>query len=169
MSGAGSEPLYRDVQRRKPWFAWPVILPLAAFGWWMFIQQIVLRIPFGTSPPPDSVVWLMWGILGIFGPGIVWLLRLTIDVRTDEVVVRYRPLLVKRFAISEIESAEAVMFRPMRDWLGWGIRWMPGKGWAYTISGDRGVALRFRDGGRVLIGARDAEGVAEVITNAPGA
>jgi len=135
----------------------------------MFVQQIVLGIPIGTSPPPDSAVWLMWGMLGIVGPGIVWLLRLTIEVRTDEVVVRYRPLLVKRFRMSEIESVEAVTYRPMRDWLGWGIRWLPWKGWAYTISGDRGVVLRFRDGGRVLIGARDPEGVAGVIASVLGA
>ncbi len=149
--------VHRDVQTKKPWFAWPIIIGVAAIGWWGFIEQIVMGQPWGNKPAPNAVIWVIWIACGVLTPLFMMMLRLIIEVRTDAVVIRYIPIWTKRIPIEAIESAEAVTFHPMRDWAGWGIRWRPGGGWAYTISGDRGVELQLKDGKKKLVGARDAD------------
>lgn len=155
--------VHRDVQTTKPWFAWPLILGIAAIAWWGFIEQIVMGQPWGTKPAPNAALWVIWIACGLFTPLFLFVLRLIIDVRTDDVIIRYIPIWTKRIPIEQIESAEAVTFRPIGDWAGWGIRWRPGGGWAYTISGNQGVQLQLKDGKKKLLGARDAEALEAAI------
>ena len=155
--------VHRDVQTRKPWFAWPVVLGVAAVAWWGFIEQIVMGQPWGSKPAPNAVLWVIWLACGVFTPLFMLTLRLIIEVRPDEVLVRYIPVWKKRIAMDEIASAESVTFHPMRDWAGWGIRWRAGGGWAYTISGNEGVQLQLNDGKKRLLGARDANALEAAI------
>ncbi|NNE39410.1 MAG: hypothetical protein HKN14_00665 [Marinicaulis sp.] len=63
---------------------------------------------------------------------------------------------------SDIESAEQVTYRPLRDYGGWGFR-VSGKGKAYNMRGDRGVKLTLKDGGRVLVGSQREQELAQAI------
>jgi hypothetical protein len=55
-----------------------------------------------------------------------------------------------------------VAFRPIMEYGGWGIR-RGANGWAYNVSGNRGVRLVFRDGSTFLIGSQRAEELELVI------
>ena len=57
-------------------------------------------------------------------------------------------------------------YRPILDYGGWGIRWGPGKGWAYNVSGNRGVQLELLDGKQLLIGSQNPEKLAQMIGKA---
>ena len=77
--------------------------------------------------------------------------------------IRYVPLTSRRIPFGEIERFEARTYSPIREYGGWGLR-----GWgmdrrAYNVSGNRGVELTLRDGGRVMIGSQRSEELAQAI------
>ena len=72
------------------------------------------------------------------------------------------PLYRRRIRLADITAAEAVMYSPIAEYGGWGIRgW--GKNTALNARGNRGVRLTLRDGRRVLIGSQRPDELAEAL------
>ncbi len=163
---ADPDPLLIDRSRRLPVVALVAILIVTVLGWWLIIQQGLLGIPLGGRPVPDALVWVLGPLLGLGGPLLLGLLELRVVVRAAEVVVHFGPFVVRRIDTATILGVEPVRYRPICGGGGWGVRWRPGGGWAYTLSGDRGVRLELTEGARVLIGAEDAQTLADAIERA---
>ena len=79
-------------------------------------------------------------------------LRMKTTVTPEGVTVSYG-FLSTRVALSDIARAQAVVYRPVRDYGGWGIRGF-GNRRAWNARGDRGVLLVRRDGSTLLIGSQ---------------
>jgi hypothetical protein len=81
---------------------------------------------------------------------------LTIRMRTtvsgDSVTVRYGLLGTLVVPLQDIAKAEALEYRPVRDYGGWGWRGF-GRRRAVTARGNRGVLMTRRDGSTVLVGS----------------
>jgi len=81
-------------------------------------------------------------------------LRMRTTVTPQELTVRYGPLGTVRVPVREIARAEAVSYRPVRDYGGWGMR-----GWgarrAVNARGNRGVLVIRVDGSTLLVGSQD--------------
>ena len=92
-----------------------------------------------------SVVFLV--LLGVLT------LHQTTTVGTDAVTVRFGFLYSTRIPLTEIARAEAVTYRPIRDYGGWGIRGM-GRRRALNTRGNLGVLVTRADGSTVLIGSQ---------------
>ncbi len=161
--GAGDELLYREVQTRKPWWVWILVVGLGGLIWTGFWIQIVLGRPVGTNPAPDAVMWILLLLMGVAFPAFVVSLRLIVEVRASEVVLRYIPLWRKRIPLGSVRGAAACQYQPIADYMGWGIRYMPGKGWAWTISGNQGVRLELAGERKLLIGSRRPDDLADAI------
>lgn len=107
-----------------------------------------------TAPADDSRWWLALPVLvlaaiyGLFTP-------MTVEVSSEEVAVRFGHVGWPgwSFQIAEIEDAQVVTFRPMRDFGGWGIR-RGRDGFCLNERGNTGV--RFRHAGRAYIIGSDA-------------
>ena len=80
-------------------------------------------------------------------------LRQTTTVAEDAVTVRFGPFYRMRIPFSEIAHAEAVFYRPVRDFGGWGIRGF-GRRRALNTRGNLGVLVTRADGSTVLIGSQ---------------
>lgn len=82
----------------------------------------------------------------------------------DREGVRIKTLyFVRRFiSYTDIVTAEAVTYRPLGDFGGWGYR-LSANGKAYNMRGDRGVQLTLVDGGRVLIGSQRPDALAAAL------
>ena len=157
---------FREVQHVSQWWVWAIVGGIALTGWWAFIEQIVMGRPWGNRPAPDAMVVLIWLVFGLGLPVVTMWMRLIIRVSGDTLHVRYVPFRKRDIPLSEIAVAESKRYHPMRDYLGWGIRWMPRKGWVYSISGDRGVQLVFTNGRKLLLGSRKPIQLAEAIHTA---
>ncbi len=127
-------------------------------GWMLFLMGLILMVA-GLTLAVDPV-----GAIGLPLVGIVFVLvgfcfgSLTVRDEGDALAVRYGPLPVfrKRLAYSEMTDA-----RPGRSTLidGWGIHWIPGRGWIYNLWGFG--CVRIQMGKRtVRIGIDDVEGLA---------
>ncbi len=72
------------------------------------------------------------------------------------------PLYRRRIAHTEIASAEAVTYRPLADYGGWGIRGV-GRNVALNARGNCGVRLTLRDGRIVLVGSQMPDALANAL------
>ena len=80
---------FREEQRFRQWWIWLLILPLAAFGWWALVQQIVLGQPFGSNPGPDWVIWLVWLLVGIGFPALFATMRMVVSVEQNQIRIQH--------------------------------------------------------------------------------
>ena len=147
--------LFREVQRFRQLWLWFIVLAISAIAIYSMIQQLVLGRPFGNNPGPDALVLVVGILFGLALPGLFYTLNLTTEVREDGFYYRLFPfhLSFRRINGSEILRHEAVSYRPLRDFGGWGIRYgVAGK--AYNVSGSRGVQLHLIDGRHILIGSQ---------------
>jgi hypothetical protein len=156
-------PLYRESQRlRQAWVIGLALTP-AFVAWYVFIGQVVLGRTVGNNPAPDWAVWLIFALVGVGLPAALFTIRLIVDVTDAAVTVRFGSLVVRWVSLGEVQSAKVVKYRPLRQFWGWGIRWSPHDGWAYTASGNHGVRVTLNDGRSLLIGSQRPGELAESI------
>jgi hypothetical protein len=162
-------PLFVEEQRFRQWWLWLIMAGPVGVAWYGFWRQLVRGEPFGNNPAPDWAMWLVWLGAGILLPWILYSVALRAEVRPNTVVIRFItplfPLFRKTIELDRILSVEAVAYRPLREYGGWGIR-RGAKGWAYSVSGNRGVRLKMKEGAGVLIGSRQHEQLARAIEQA---
>jgi hypothetical protein len=137
---------FREVQQfRQPWLWIPMLVGVPVFIWIM-----LSRVPAAPVAFIGPCLYLV--IVAMF-----FLAKLVTEVDDTEVRARFVFLFgKKRIPFAEIASAEAVAYRPIREYGGWGLR-RGANGWAFNVSGDRGVLLKLRKGGTFLIGSQRAE------------
>jgi hypothetical protein len=155
--------VFREEQRFRQWWVWGIVAVVAAVAWWGLIQQIVLNKPFGNNPGPDWVVWVLWAVIGLGLPVLFVFIRLVIEVTTDAVVIRYRPLMKRSILLADIEQAKARAYNAVKEYGGWGVKGWSFKNVAYNVSGGHGVELTLRDGRRVMLGSQRSDELAQAI------
>jgi hypothetical protein len=141
-----ANPRFREVQRfRQPWI-WALLGGLA-----------LLLLVLGP---------ISWGGVAIIGAIAVLLysLRLQTEVRADGIYIKMWPLhrSFRQISWSEIERYESKRYKPIREFGGWGIRWMPGK-LAYNVRGNRGVWIERTNRNAVLVGSQHPEELVKAI------
>ena len=89
----------------------------------------------------------------------------TTRVEGDGVTVSLGFLYRTRVSFVEVARAEAVSYRPIRDYGGWGIRGF-GRRRALNTRGDQGVLLTRVDGSTLLIGSQKPRELLAALTRA---
>jgi hypothetical protein len=111
----------------------------------------------GTALFEESQTFPPWiyliGVVVVAILAVVMTLRQTTSVTPSEVTVRFGFLYRTQIPLAEIRQAEAVQYRPVKDYGGWGIRGF-GKKRALNTRGNRGVLLTKADGSTLLIGSQ---------------
>lgn len=168
---------FQERQRfRQPWL-WILLLcigtgQIGLFAYGLY-QQLYLQKPWGNNPLSDAGLVTIAIVIAAFFLAILllfFLLELRVHVDADGVHVRFRPFFRKRIALESIVRCEARTYRPILEYGGWGIRWsLTGRGWAYNVSGDRGVQLELVDGKCILIGSQRPNDLADAISQAKSA
>ncbi len=121
--------------------------------------------PFGQEPAPT---WLLAGsaaVCFVIPLAITFFAsRLEVEIRRDSMLAAFGPvrLLRRTIGYDEIASIEAVTYRPIRDFGGWGIRFRPGKT-AWIVRGNRAVRLSLANEKDFYIGSRFPHRLAERI------
>jgi hypothetical protein len=95
----------------------------------------------------------------------VMTMRQTTTVTSDAVSVRFGFLYRTTIPLAEVRQAEAVVYRPIAHYGGWGIRGF-GKKRALNSRGNRGVLLTRSDGSTMLIGSQKPRELLEALARA---
>jgi hypothetical protein len=149
---------FQETQRfRQTWLLILMSIPVLIFIWG-FIQQIILGQPFGNHPISDLA---LIGALLCFIFFYYWFIQiLRLEFIVDEFGIHYqfKGIHWKQYHLKweEIESAQAITYKPLREYGGWGIRYgFNGK--AYSVSGNKGIQVLTKGGARILFGTLRSE------------
>ena len=158
-----TDALFTEAQRfKQPWI-WLILIGISALSWWMFIQQVLLGRPFGDDPASDEGAIIIFIAFGLAFPLFMASLALRTEVDAEGIKVRFYPLTrTHMIPFSEISSCRIRRYSALREFGGWGIRY-GASGKAYNVSGDMGLEMKLRDGGRLMIGTQRAEELESVI------
>jgi hypothetical protein len=145
---------------------WLIVIFCVGLGWWSFIQQVVLGIPFGNNPAPDYIMWIIVILIGIVLPVFLLSIKMITTVSPENIIIRFSPLKTRIINVNDIVSFSMITYKPIRDYGGWGIRWNPKKGIAYNVSGNKGVKIKLIDSKSVLIGSQKADELEQALKQA---
>lgn len=153
-----SEVFFKEEQRFRQLWLWAIIILASIIPWIGMIFQVILGHKFGNNPGPDWLIILMWLVFGIGLPIFFYSLKLITEVRKDGIYLRYFPFhrKFKIYQYKEIESYMAREYKPIREYGGWGIRYVIG-GIAYNVYGNKGVQLILKSKKKILIGTQKPE------------
>ncbi len=137
---------YREVQRYDLW----VDLLVLGMGLIMPIAILISSREIKEAFVAVFVALLMGLIWTAMGP-------MTTVIDGEALRVRFGLLTLYRrsFPFETIESAEVVIYNPIREYGGWGIRGIPVT--CLNARGNRGVKLQLKDGKSMLIGSQNPE------------
>ena len=160
-----SDVIYREIQQFRQTLLWIGLLPSSLlvailFSYGMF-QQLVLGVPWGDRPMPDTGLAIFGPLMLLIAIGVPFLLYITkliTVVDREGIYIRYFPFLQKTISFKNLNNYRVRTY----DAISWGIQWNK-NGWAYTVSGDRGVELELTNGRRLLIGSQQPEMLVQAI------
>ena len=174
---SGSTVRFAEVQHfRQVWF-WLILggsaaLTAGIFGHGLYVQLVEGRT-WGNTPMSDTALIVTASLVFLLEGGLIALFaaaHLRTEVRDDGLYLRFVPfhLSFHRLPLADVAHVEAVTYRPIMDYGGWGIRYSWGssggkKSKAYNISGNRGVKLTYYAGNHLLIGSQRPEDLAAAI------
>lgn len=159
--------LFQEKQRFRQFGLWTMVLGLAAIFWVGFIYQVLLGGAFGHNPVSDVEFSVLFAVVGIGLPLFFYKMSLTTEVLPGLLQVRFSPFHLKpvRVPLHLVRNYEEVVYSPISDYGGWGIRW-GGSGQAYNMSGNEGVRLLFYHKKPLLIGSQKAHDLYQAIRQA---
>jgi len=161
---------------RQVWF-WLIlggsaVLTAGIFGHGLYVQFVQGR-PWGDRPMSDTALIVTASLMFLLEAGLIALFaaaHLRTEVRNDGLYLRFVPfhLSSHRLPLADVAQVEAITYRPIMDYGGWGIRYSwgsPGgtKGKAYNVFGNRGVRLTYCAGSHLVIGSQHPEELAAAI------
>lgn len=123
------------------WFAGPVLL----------FVLVALAVATATEEAPLWPALVVTILVALLGTA-----HLSVSRTPDHVVLSFWPFARRRIPLRDIRAAQAVSYRPLRHYGGWGIRWGRG-GMVWSVAGKRAVRLDLRNGRHVLIGSRNPD------------
>lgn len=146
-------PRHEEFTPLAPWarlLTWGVI----GFGLWT-----VLAYPPGDGAAPSLAAA---GILalGVLIEAVLGGLRVRLFADRIEVALGRVGWIRKSVAYERVAWIEAVTYRPLRDFGGWGVRGF-GPKQAWTARGNRAVVMHLTDGAQLYVGAEHPERLAE--------
>src|SRR5438874_2325864 len=107
---------------------------------YLLLGGLIVMMMFFVQMRPD---WALLSAIASVALIMLMMLKLELHVRitADSIHIRFFPFLRKQIPLTTIVSFESRTYRPIREYGGWGIRYSFGNGWAYNVSGNRGVQL----------------------------
>jgi hypothetical protein len=147
--------LFSETQRLTQWWLW--LLLFAILGAMIFKTDAVIDIEsYGFGNFKSLIPALLWSLIMVF----IYSFKLQTIITDKAIYFKYSPFhrKFKKFTIENIESLKIVKYKPIADYLGWGIRVSFSTGIiAYTTSGNRGLEICISNQSIFLLGTQDPE------------
>lgn len=155
-----------EVQKQTQKWIWFLMMFLTVLILWVIVQQLIIGVPVGNHPAPDWALFIILGFLLLF---LVFLKFGKLETKIDENGVSYRYVPFQKefrfIAWSEIEKSYVRIYRPIKEYGGWGMRtaFNGGNGSAYNVAGNIGLQLELKNGKRFLLGTQKGKEIESVL------
>lgn len=151
---------FRETQKMKQVWIWIVIILIFALWTWAFIQQIIMKEPFGNHPASDLGLILI-GVVLLIPLFLITQIKLITEISRDGIFYKMTIFMLKFKQIKpeEIEDYEIRTYKPVREYGGWGYRlsFRKKKGMALSMQGKTGLQLELTNAKKILIGTQKPE------------
>lgn len=146
------EVLFNENQKFSQWWLWLILFSLPVFAVY----------PFDVNNLNLSYIFVSIAILVFF-----YFLELRVFITEEGLYYQFFPIHIKKHVIkfSEIKKIEAVKYRPIIDYGGWGIK-HGFNGKAYNVSGNFGIKIYLSNGKNILFGSKKYKKFEKVLKNA---
>lgn len=141
-------PEFYEIQRFRQWWLWLIIIFVIGFSAYNSIENAEFFTP-AELAVSSAVLFLIFLLF--------FIIKLETKINTLGIRVRLYPfhLQFKYYPWKNIQQAYIREYSPLMDYGGWGLRLgLFGRGKAYTVSGDLGLQIVFKDGKKLLIGTQ---------------
>ena len=130
--------IFQESQKFTQWWVWLILLLPLIFA--LLIEE----------PNSNFGILILIIILILF-----YFLELRVRVNSKGIHYQFFPLHFRQYVIkkNEIEKIEALKYKPLGDYGGWGIRYAF-KGKCYNVKGNLGVKVFLKNGSYVLFGSQ---------------
>lgn len=122
-----------------------VAVVIAAAAAWALLLPPLVGMQHVEGAPPRWLAIALLVVIGIVLPILGLRFAIVVEVDDDHLRWRIAPFPFRTVPLHAVRHASTVAFRPMLDYGGWGVRWTPWAGWAFTARGSRGVAVELAD------------------------
>ena len=121
--------------------------------WWVWV--LLLWVSCSLAISINNRISLL---IALLIPILFYLLELRVKVNKEGLYYRFFPFHYKSYCIktNEIERIEALKYKPLGDYGGWGIRY-GFKGKCYNVKGNLGVKVFLKNGSYILFGSQKHE------------
>jgi hypothetical protein len=119
---------------------------------------VLFNKPWGTRPASDLALIII--NMGMFLFIILFFLFNLKTIITEQYIsFRFYPLQIKMRIIywEQVESVSVIKYDGLKEYWGFGLKYMPGKGWCYTMPGHYGLKLTLTNKKTILIGTHMPE------------
>ena len=125
---------------------------------------MIFNKPWGTRPASDLALIIINMVMFLF---IILFFSFNLKTVITEQYISFRffPLQTRMKIIywEEVKNVSVIKYDGMKEYWGFGLKYMPGKGWCYTMPGHNGIKLTLTSGKTILIGTHMAEEVTQII------
>ena len=139
--------IFREAQKFTQWWVWLILLLPVIF----LLSVEDSNYNFGTL--------ILIVIIILF-----YLIELRVSVNSQGIHYQFFPFHLKSYIIknNEIKKIEALKYRPLSDYGGWGIRYAF-KCKCYNVKGNLGVKVFLKNGSYVLFGSQKNKELARAL------
>ena len=131
---------FKELQKFNQWWLWVILLifPILSFGNY-----------------DGAGINFYYVLIGILIPSLFYFLQLRTEVNEQGFFYQFFPIhfSYQKISFEEIESVEAIDYKPIKDYGGWGIKF-GFKAKSYTTSGNQGVMINLKGGKNLLFGSQ---------------
>jgi len=149
--------MFYEEQRFSPWIiglALAIVCGTAPF--------VLMAAPADVAPEEQRMAALSLAIPMLVVLALFLFFKLVTKVQPGKVEFGFPLGLRRKIPAEEIERAEVVRYRPLRDFGGWGLRFGR-EGMMYNARGNVAVRLTLKSGKVVFVGSGRAEELASAI------
>lgn len=144
---------FKEVQKFDHWALW-LIISIVFFTF----------IGLGVFWESDRMLWatLIPGIPVII---LLVLTRLKTTINNNGIYIKFFPIYAfdKVIQWKEIDDIYIRKYKPLKEYGGWGLRISYLHGLAYTISGNYGIQIIFKNGKKLMIGTQNRDEAMRII------
>lgn len=147
---------FQEKQSFTQWWLWVLLFSIAA----LLMGRLLQGYFFEAQPPEDMIqLLLLWVFMIVL---IVFFRFTTLKTKLTEqgIELDYGPFIYRKFGWEDIEAAQVVDYGFVG---GWGMRYSFSYGWVYNVKGSKGLALKFKNGRKRLIGTQRPEELREAV------
>ena len=155
---------FKEEQKFTQWWLWLILIGLGVVSIFGIYKQLILGEKLGDNPLPDIgliiVSALIFSMTALF-----WFMRLKTEIDQVEIRINFFPFVKKRVSWKEIKNAKIVNYGFVG---GWGIRIWTKYGTVYNTKGNKGLAIEFKNGKKILIGTQKETELNKIVEKASG-